>query len=353
MSRARVKGLGSLGEVGRTRAGTSGQSSLHLLSPNKHRLTRTQGGTGLVGKGIQEALETRKLALKEPGEEWVFLSSKDCNLMSIPETEKLFERIKPTHVIHLAAKVGGLYANSREKVEFYRENTFMNDAIMECCKKFKVEKLVSCLSTCIFPDKVEYPLTEEKIHDGPPHVSNEGYALAKRMIDTMNRCYNEEYGCNFTSIIPTNVYGKHDNFNIENGHVLPGLIHKVYLAKKKNMPFTVWGTGEPLRQFIYNVDLGELIVWVLREYKEIAPVILSVGEEDEVSIKTAAEAVMGGMHFKGELMFDPSKADGQYRKVASNAKLRKYLPDYKFTTIEDGLKETCQWFEKNYDTARR
>lgn len=305
-----------------------------------------------MGKGIQEALETRKLALKQDNEEWIFLSSKDCNLLDMKETRALFDKHKPTHVIHLAAKVGGLYANSSQKVEFYRENTMMNDVIMECCKETKVQKLVSCLSTCIFPDQVEYPLTEEKVHLGPPHPSNEGYALAKRMIDTMNRCYNEEYGCNFTSIIPTNVYGKHDNFNIEQGHVLPGMMHKVYLAKKNGTPFVVWGTGKPLRQFIYNVDLGELIVWTLRNYEEIAPVILSVGEEDEVTIKQAAEAVVKGLNFKGEMVFDTSKADGQYRKVASNAKLRKYLPDYKFTTIEDGLAETCKWFEANYESSR-
>jgi len=305
-----------------------------------------------VGHGIQEALETRELSKKQPNEEWVFLSSKDCNLMSMSDTEALFKRVKPTHVIHLAAKVGGLYANSSQKVEFYRENTLINDHIMECCRIYKVEKLLSCLSTCIFPDKVEYPLTEEKVHLGPPHPSNEGYALAKRMIDTMNRCYNEEYGCNFTSIIPTNVYGKHDNFNIEQGHVLPGMLHKVYSAKKNGSPFVVWGTGKPLRQFIYNVDLGELMVWALRNYTEIAPIILSVGEEEEVSIKQAAEAVVKGMTFKGEVMFDTSKSDGQYRKVASNAKLRKYLPEYKFTSIETGLKETCEWFEANYETTR-
>jgi len=305
-----------------------------------------------VGHGIQEALETRELSKKQPNEEWVFLSSKDCNLMSMSDTEALFKRVKPTHVIHLAAKVGGLYANSSQKVEFYRENTLINDHIMECCRIYKVEKLLSCLSTCIFPDKVEYPLTEEKVHLGPPHPSNEGYALAKRMIDTMNRCYNEEYGCNFTSIIPTNVYGKHDNFNIEQGHVLPGMLHKVYSAKKNGSPFVVWGTGKPLRQFIYNVDLGELMGWALRNYTEIAPIILSVGEEEEVSIKQAAEAVVKGMTFKGEVMFDTSKSDGQYRKVASNAKLRKYLPEYKFTSIETGLKETCEWFEANYETTR-
>ena len=133
---------------------------------------------------------------------------------------------------------------------------------------------------------------------------------------------------------------------------IQGMLHKVYSAKKNKTPFVVWGTGKPLRQFIYNVDLGELMVWALRNYNEISPIILSVGEEEEVSIKQAAEAVVKGMHFEGEVIYDTSKSDGQYRKVASNGKLRKYLPDYKFTSIEDGLKETCAWFEANYETTR-
>ena len=131
------------------------------------------------------------------------------------------------------------------------------------------------------------------------------------------------------------------------------MIHKVYLAKKNNKPFTVWGTGKPLRQFIYNVDLGELIVWALRNYEEIDPIILSVGEEEEVTIKQAAEAVAKGLDFTGEIVYDTSKADGQYRKVASNSKLRKFLPNYKFTSIEDGLQMTCEWFEANYEKARK
>lgn len=124
-------------------------------------------------------------------------------------------------MIHLAARVGGLFANLKHKVEFWRDNVFMNDNVLSCCKDLKVQKLVSCLSTCIFPDKTTFPIDETMVHDGPPHPSNEGYAYAKRMIDVQNRCYHEQYGCNFTSIVPTNVFGPHDNFSIEDGHVLP------------------------------------------------------------------------------------------------------------------------------------
>lgn len=211
-------------------------------------------------------------------------------------------------------KVIGPHGTPRQ-VEFYRENTLINDNIMENCRIHKVTKLVSMLSTCIFPDKTTYPIDETMLHDGPPHPSNEGYAYAKRLIDTMNRAYAEEYGCNFTSIIPTNIYGPHDNFSIENGHVIPGLIHKCYNAKKNNTPFAIWGSGTPLRQFIYSLDLAELTVWVMREYHSPDPITLSVDESTEVSIKDVAHAVAKGMDFKGEIIFDSTKADGQFKKV--------------------------------------
>lgn len=312
------------------------------------------GGTGLVGKGVQEALEKEKSSGNGVSdEEWVFLSSKDGDFRKFEDAKKIFEKYKPTHCLHLAAFVGGLFKNMKFKVEFFRWNIQMNDNVMECCRLYKVEKLVSCLSTCIFPDKTSYPIDEKMVHNGPPHVSNEGYAYAKRMIDVLNRCYKDEYDCNFTSVIPTNIYGKHDNFSIEGGHVIPGLVHKCYLAKKKSEQLTIWGTGSPLRQFIYNVDLGRLMVWVVRSYTSIEPIILSVDEAAEVSIKDLAFAVKKASNFEGEVVFDTTKSDGQHKKTACNDKLRKLLPEFKFTPLEVGLKETCDWFNTNYETARK
>ena len=194
-------------------------------------------------------------------------------------TRLIYERYRPTHVIHLAAKVGGLFANMKYKVEFWRDNVAMNDNVLHWAKEYGVKKVVSCLSTCIFPDKTSYPIDETMIHNGPPHSSNEGYAYAKRMIDVINRSYNEEYGCMFTSVVPTNIFGPHDNFSIRraarrresqrpegsralnlaprprsDGHVLPGLMHKCLLAKRGRFDelgadaFTIWGSGTPLRQ---------------------------------------------------------------------------------------------------------
>lgn len=307
------------------------------------------GGTGLVGKAIQQISEQDNL----PNEEFVFLSSKDGNLTKLDEVEAIFEKHKPTHVIHLAALVGGLFKNLRANLDFFRQNMEINDNILACCHKYNVKKCVSCLSTCIFPDKTTYPIDETMVHNGPPHDSNFGYSYAKRMIDVLNKGYKEQHGCNFTSVIPCNVFGPNDNFNIEDGHVLPGLIHKVYLAKKNGSPLTIWGTGKPLRQFIYSLDLARLFLLVLREYDDCSPIILSVDEKDEVSIKHAAEMIVEAMEFKNGVQFDTTRADGQYKKTASNEKLRKLWPDFKFTPMKQAMKESCDWFVKNYEVARK
>eukprot|EP00659_Diplonema_papillatum_P010761 gene10761-16573_t len=308
------------------------------------------GGSGLVGKAIEWAVNG---PCKKENERWVFISSKDADLRSRESTEALFTKVKPTHVIHLAARVGGLFMNLKHKVEMWRDNVNMNDNVMECCRIFKVKKLVSCLSTCIFPDKTTYPIDETMLHNGPPHSSNVGYAMAKRMIDVLNKCYNEQHGCNFTSVIPTNIYGPYDNYHLDDSHVLPGLTHKCYLAKKNGTALTVMGSGKPLRQFMYSHDLGRLMVWVLREYDSPEPIILSVGEQDEISIKEAVDGVVKAMDFKGEVIFDTNKADGQFKKTASNAKLSKLLPDFQFTPFQQGVQESVDWFVKNYDSARK
>ncbi|XP_067824628.1 GDP-L-fucose synthase isoform X1 [Heptranchias perlo] len=308
------------------------------------------GGSGLVGRAIEQVV---KAGEGRPDEEWVFLSSKDADLTDAAETRALFDRYRPTHVVHLAAMVGGLFRNMKYNLDFWRKNMQINDNVLHSAHEHGVTKVVSCLSTCIFPDKTTYPIDETMIHNGPPHSSNFGYSYAKRMIDVQNRGYYEQHGCMFTAVIPTNVFGMYDNFNIEDGHVLPGLIHKTYLAQKNGTSLEVWGSGQPRRQFIYSLDLARLFIWVLREYKEIQPIILSVGEEDEVSIKEAAESIVAATGFKGEVIFDTSKSDGQYKKTASNSKLRKYLPDFKFTPFSQAIKETCDWFTANYEMARK
>jgi len=283
------------------------------------------------------------------------LTSADGDLKDPVATKAIFQKFqgKKISVIHLAALVGGLFKNMRLKHTFLRDNLLINDNVLEAAFESKVEKVVSCLSTCVFPDKTTYPIDETMIHNGPPHESNFGYAYAKRLIDIQNRAYYDQYGVKFTSVIPTNVFGPHDNYNLEDSHVLPGLTHKCLLAKKNGTDFIVSGTGRPLRQFIYSRDLAKLFIWVLREYDEIDPIILSVGEKDEVSIKDVADAIVKAVGFDGVYEFDTTKADGQYKKTASNEKLVKYLPDFQFTPFDVAVKESVDWFVANYDIARK
>lgn len=315
-------------------------------------LVLVTGGTGLIGQAVKKVVADEA---KEHGENWVFLSSKDVDLRDTAATYEYFRQLKPTHVLHLAALVGGLFKNISANLDFFRENVLINDNVLAAAHDVGVVKVVSCLSTCIFPDATTYPIDETMVHNGPPHHSNFGYSYAKRMLDVLNRGYKAQHGRSYTSVIPTNVFGPHDNFNIEEGHVLPGLIHKCYIAKQKGEALTVWGTGSPMRQFIYSEDLARLMVWVLRNYHDVDPIILSVGEEEEISIKAAAEAVASamGMDPSKDIVFDTSKADGQFKKTASNAKLRRLLPEFQFTPFDQAVRTTCQWFLDNYENARK
>jgi GDP-L-fucose synthase len=319
-----------------------------IILPSK-AIVLVTGGTGLVGNAVRETVESEPI----PGWSFFFAGSKDADLTNAKETHALFDRINPTHVLHLAGKVGGLFANMTEKVDFWRKNVAMQDNVMQECHKRSVTKLVSCLSTCIFPDKTTYPIDETMIHNGPPHFSNEGYAYAKRMVDIQNRLYAARHESKFTAVIPTNIFGKYDNFHLKDSHVIPGLIHKCYLAKKHGKPFTIMGSGRPLRQFIFSKDIAKLMLWVLRSYDEVDPVILSVDEEDEISIEGVARTIAEAMKFQGDVIFDNAAADGQYKKTACNAKLRKYLPNFSFTPFNEALVETVEWFLRNMDAARK
>jgi len=306
------------------------------------------GGSGLVGKALEHLLSDDKNC------KTFFLSSRDCDLTDMKKCIGCFDSFKPEYVIHLAAEVGGLFKNMRKKVELFTNNVKINMNVLECCHIFKVKKCISCLSTCIFPDNIEYPINEEMLHNGEPHYSNYGYAYAKRMLEIQSRLYYEQYGDKFVTIIPTNIYGKHDNFHLEDAHVIPALIHQCYLAKKENLPFQIRGTGKPLRQFIYSSDLALLIMDILENYDDKEPIILSVSEKEEISIEKVAKIIAEVMDYEENLYFEDGYSDGQYKKTASNTKMMKYLNySFEFTPIKQGILDTVQWFIENYDNCRK
>lgn len=303
------------------------------------------GGSGLVGCGIRDVQHLY------PDYKFVFVNSKDADLTSFDSTNALFERIKPEFVIHLAACVGGLFKNMNNKVEMLEKNLMINYNVVHCCYKNKVEKLIACLSTCIFPDKTTYPINESMLHNGPPHDSNDAYAYAKRMLEIHCKAYRENYGVDYQCVIPTNIYGPNDNYHLEDAHVIPALIHKCYLAKEKNEPFIMRGTGKPLRQFIYSLDLAKLIMWTF-ENNQDPTIILSVPEDKEVTIEHVARLIARGFNYEDQLKFDSNFSDGQYKKTADNSLLASQT-SFEFTSIEKGIEESIKWFVDNYDMARK
>ena len=207
------------------------------------------------------------------------------------------------------------------------------------------------LSTCIYPDNAIYPLTEEQVHNGPPHNSNFGYAYAKRMLDVQSRAYRQQYGCNFITAIPNNLYGKWDNFDMENGHVIPSIIKKVYEANLVNSDVILWGDGAPLREFTYSDDLAKILVFILENYNEDCPI--NIGNTKEVSIKYIAEKIAKILDFKGKIIWDTSKPKGQQRKPSdNNALLELGWDKNRYKDLDLGLKETCDWFVSNYPNIR-
>lgn len=293
------------------------------------------GGNGLVGSTLHADVRVgREIDLRDPH-----------------EVNDMYKKHSPTHVVHCAAKVGGVGGNMSHKGDYFFDNIMMNTNVIEYARIHNVKRLVNFLSVCVFPDNVEYPLTEDKIHLGEPHHSNNAYAYAKRMSDVQINAYREQYGINYTSVIPTNIYGPNDNFSLVHGHVIPMLIHKLYLAQRDNTDFVVWGSGKSKREFIFSKDLAKMVEYVLTDYTEPTPVILSTS--DEISIRDVVDVLVQTFNFKGNVVFDATKPEGQYRRPSDNSKILNCMPNFTFTPFEDAMKESVEWFISNYETVRK
>ena len=299
--------------------------------------TLVTGGSGLVGSAIESNFKP---------------SSQELNLMNVDDIMRYITLNKIDSIIHCAAKVGGIKANSENLGEFFYENVTMNTNLLHAAHKCGVKKVVSFMSTCIFPASAVYPLTPDQIHCGEPHPSNYAYAYAKRMLEVQSRAYRDQYGCNFVTVIPCNIYGPNDNFNLYSRHVIPSLIHKCYLAKENNTDFEIWGTGQAHREFIYSEDVGKLAMWVLENYNHPDPLILS--PDEEISIATLAQEIAWRMKLPyGKSLVYNQELDGQLKKPSDNSRLKNMLPDFKFTPIEEGLEKSINWFLENYERARK
>lgn len=300
------------------------------------------GGTGMLGSSFNNLNTTDNIIL---------VGSKDANLCKGGEFTRLLSKFSPDGIIHLAAKVGGVKGNMDYVADFYSQNILINHNVLNESHEFGIKKVISLLSTCIYPNKVIFPLTENQIHNGEPHSSNFGYAYAKRMLDIHSKALNIQYKTNYVCAIPNNLYGPNDNFDIENGHVIPSIIRKIYEAKQKNIDVELWGNGKPLREFTYSKDIAKILLYLIKNYDYDYPI--NIGNTNEISIEDVANKIKSLLDFKGKIVWNTNMPSGQYRKPSSNKNLLELgwkKEDY--TPLDIGLKLTIDWFLKNYPNIR-
>ena len=284
--------------------------------------------------------------------EIVSVGSRDFDLTDYSSVDAMLEKIKPDAIIHLAARVGGVKGNTDYVADFYSENIRMNTNVLDLACKKGVSKVVSLLSTCIYPDEATYPLTEDQIHEGRPHPSNFGYAYAKRMLDIQSRALRKQYNCDFVCAVPNNIYGINDHFDLENGHVIPAMIRKIWEAKETGSAPVLWGDGSPLREFTYSRDIADVLLFLLENYSDPEP--CNIGHTSEVSIKSVSKIICNNLDFDyNKIVWDTSKPSGQFRKPSSSKKLVDLgWAQEDYTSLEEGLKKVCEWFKEKYPRVR-
>lgn len=299
------------------------------------------GGSGMVGSALKEVLPQYSY------DECLFLSSGLCDLRDRTATNSLFHWFKPTHVIHLAGRIGGVKANSLYPVEFFSDNIRINTNVVDASAEHNVERLIAMLSTCIYPNNIEYPIKANTLHNGPPHDSNFAYAYAKRMLQVHIEAYRRQYCNDFISVVANNLYGIKDNFDLDNSHVVPAVIRKIYEAKiiKNNKPI-FWGTGNELREFTYAGDIAKILKFLLNKGSYHHPKPLNIGNTQEISIKELINTVCNIFEYDDKINFNNTYS-GQHRKPSDNSPFLKIYP-FKYTSLKDGLKKTCEWFKDNF-----
>lgn len=309
------------------------------------------GGYGLLGDALKNE---RKNLDVEDYIEWFFLKREECDLTSNEKVDILFKTFKPTIVIHLAAKVAGLYGNINNNFLFLTENTMINNNILVACEKYNIKRLINILSSCVFPDKnLTYPLTSDQIMNGEPHYSNEGYAISKRWLYTGSKLLSHKL--KVINLIPTNLYGINDNYNLLNSHVIPGLIHRCYLSKRNNQNLLIKGSGNAQRQFMFANDFAKIIIKFINLPLKVNfnNIMVSPPMNTEITIKELVFTITDIMNFEKLIVFENNnKDDGQLKKTCDNSELSQYI-DFEFTDLNKGLKKTIAYFLSHYKTIRK
>jgi GDP-L-fucose synthase len=289
------------------------------------------GHKGMVGSAIKRRLE------KEGYCNFVERSSQELDLKNQQEVSAFFLAEKPDYVFLAAAKVGGILANNNYRGEFIYDNLMIQSNVIHAAYLSRVKKLLFLGSSCIYPKLAPQPLKEEYLLTGPLEATNEPYAIAKIAGIKLCDAYRDQYGCNFISVMPTNLYGPNDNYDLNNSHVLPALIRKMHLAKQSQASeVVIWGTGTPKREFLHADDLADACVFLMKTYNN--PGLINIGVGTDITIKELAFLVKEITGFKGELVFDASKPDGTPRKLMDVSKLTS-LGWKPAIELEDGIRK--------------
>jgi GDP-L-fucose synthase len=303
------------------------------------------GHNGMVGSAIE-----RKL-IQEGFKNILTFSSKELDLRDQLSVDEFYKKEKPDFVILAAAKVGGIHANNKYKAEFIYDNLMIESNVIHFAHKNNVKKLLFLGSSCIYPKESPQPIKEEYLLSGHLEPTNKPYAIAKIAGIELCKSYREQYGCNFISAMPTNLYGTNDNYHFENSHVIPALLRKVVLAKKNNDSFvTVWGSGKPRRDFLNVDDLANACYLLINKYDEAEPI--NIGSGSDISITELINIIMEELDYNGEVKFDKSKPDGTMLKLLDNSKIKSlgWVPKIK---IREGIRKAIKEIELyNWDKLK-
>ena len=297
------------------------------------------GHRGLVGSAIVRGLKAKGYT------NVIGRTHKELDLMDNVAVEEFFKTEKPEYVFLAAAKVGGIYANSTYPADFIFQNLQIQQNVIGNAFKYNVKKLMFLGSSCIYPKMCPQPIKEEYLLSGYLEETNEGYALAKISGLKMCQFFNKQYGTNYISVMPTNLYGPYDNFSGINSHVMPALIRRFHEAKINNAPeVVVWGSGTPLREFLYSEDMADACIYLMENYE--GNDFFNIGTGKEITIKGLAELIKEVVGYEGKIVWDSTKPDGTPRKLLDVSRLEKAGWKYKME-LKDGVKEAYKWFLEN------
>jgi len=289
------------------------------------------GGSGLLGSAVRELHPQA-----------VFLTSADGDLRQFDIAKTLLEEIRPSRILHLAGSVGGVKANAGQNSRFFEDNALLNLSVLSAARALRIPRLVSMLSSCAFPLFADRTTTEEDLQTALPYDGNIGYGYAKRMLDFQTRLVAKDEGFAWTTLTPVTMYGPHDSFDSEEGHVVGSLIRRCWSAKTTGTPYVVWGSGQAVRQFVFARDVAHVALDAIEDNRESTTTV--VAADSGITIRSLAETIADVMEYRGPIIFDPRQPEGVLIKRLQSTRFVSRFPAFRFTSLRNGLAETIRWF---------